>query len=175
VETINPDVSPTLDYTVITDAKIYEAQSSRSFKTEPHFKLTAIKNDAKVSKGSKHSAGLDLHACIDEDIVIPTSSWKIIPTGLTCKMETYLEAQVRSRSGLAAKFGVFVLNSPGTIDPDYEGEIKVILFNAGPEPFVVKHGDRIAQLVVAPFFTTSDLVDYVRETRGEGGFGSTGV
>jgi dUTP pyrophosphatase len=100
----------------------------------------------------------------------------MVRTGIKLNMPVGVEAQVRSRSGLASKHGVFVLNSPGTIDPDYRGEVKVILFNTGHMPFDIDRGDRIAQLVfssyLSPVISSSKGISYVR---GEGGFGSTGV
>lgn len=123
------------------------------------------------------SAGADLCACIAEDIVIGPGCRSLIPTGVSIALPVGYEAQVRPRSGLAAKHGVTVLNSPGTIDADYRGEIKVILVNFGTEPFVVRHGDRIAQMIVAPCEQVAfRLTDALDETeRGTGGFGSTGV
>jgi dUTP pyrophosphatase len=101
----------------------------------------------------------------------------MVPTGLCIALPQGYEAQVRPRSGLAAKYGVTVLNAPGTIDADYRGEIRVILINHGNNPFVIHNGDRIAQLVIASYTVTSfNLVESLDETeRGQGGFGSTGV
>lgn len=124
------------------------------------------------------SAGMDLRAAVDEGapVTLPPGGRALIPTGLTIALPDGYEAQVRPRSGLALKFGVTCLNSPGTIDSDYRGEVGVILANMGAEPFTVRRGDRIAQLVVAPF-TQARLneVDSLDDTaRGSGGFGSTG-
>lgn len=123
------------------------------------------------------SAGADLCACIERDIVITSGSFAKIPTGLAIALPPGYEAQVRPRSGLAAKYGVTVLNSPGTIDADYRGEVQVLLVNHGKEDFTVHHGDRIAQLVVARYaqvtFTSTTSLDDTE--RGQGGFGSTGV
>lgn len=129
------------------------------------------------------AAGMDIRANIPQ--VVPGQTVKIISPGCGTMVETGVyvqipkgyEIQVRSRSGLAAKSGVFVLNSPGTIDSDYRGEIKVILFNTGSFDFTINHGDRIAQLVVAPVVQAEMVnVDTLDETeRGAGGFGSTGV
>lgn len=117
------------------------------------------------------SAGLDLHSI--EAAVIPSGSWTLIGTGLKINLPKDTEGQVRSRSGLAAKHGIFVLNSPGTIDEDYQGEIKVILYNASNSTFSVEKGDRIAQLVIAPVFKlTGHTLDNTRE---DNGFGSTGL
>ena len=123
------------------------------------------------------SAGMDLCASLDGDMVtINPGERKLIPTGLRIALPQGYEAQVRPRSGLALKHGVTVLNSPGTIDADYRGEVGVILINLGQEPFEIKHGDRIAQMVVAPYARVSwNSVDSLDETqRGEGGFGHTG-
>lgn len=117
------------------------------------------------------SAGLDLHSI--EAAIIEPGKWSLVGTGLTVKLPKGTEGQVRSRSGLAAKHGVFVLNSPGTIDEDYRGEIKVILYNASDSTFSVEKGDRIAQLVVSPIYKLSGLtLDIIREDKG---FGSTGL
>lgn len=123
------------------------------------------------------SAGMDLCASLDEGTVtINPGERRLIPTGLRIALPQGYEAQVRPRSGLALKHGVTVLNSPGTIDADYRGEVGVILINLGQEPFEIKHGDRIAQMVVAPYARVSwNQVDSLDETqRGEGGFGHTG-
>ena len=109
-------------------------------------------------------------------VTINPGERKLIPTGLRIALPQGYEAQVRPRSGLALKHGVTVLNSPGTIDADYRGEVGVILINLGQDPFEIKHGDRIAQMVVAPYARVSwNPVDSLDETqRGEGGFGHTG-
>lgn len=122
------------------------------------------------------SAGLDLKADIEEPITLKPLSRAMVPTGLYIALPEGAEAQVRPRSGLAAKHGITVLNSPGTIDADYRGEIKVILVNLSDEAFVVNPGERIAQMVVARFEQVQwDEVDSLDDTsRGEGGFGSTG-
>lgn len=125
-------------------------------------------------KGTEFSVGYDLYAA--EDSVIRPLDKKLIRTGIKLHMPIGIEAQVRSRSGLAAKHGVFVLNSPGTIDPDYKGEVQVILFNTGHMPFDIERGDRIAQLVfhsyLSPVINTGTIKYSIR---GEGGFGSTGI
>ena len=118
------------------------------------------------------SAGMDIYAAVNEPIIILPRQTVLVPTSLAIALPDGFEAQVRSRSGLAARYGVFALNAPGTIDSDYRGEIKVILSNFGDEPFVVNRGDRIAQLVIAEF----QLVDELPDThRSDGGFGSTGI
>lgn len=123
------------------------------------------------------AAGADICAFLEEPVVIKKGSRAIVPTGLFCAIPEGYEIQVRPRSGLAAKNGVTVLNTPGTIDSDYRGEICVILINLGDEDFTVNNGDRIAQLVVAPvtqgIFVKTDKLDETE--RGAGGFGSTGV
>jgi dUTP pyrophosphatase len=123
------------------------------------------------------SAGLDLAAAVTEPVVIAPGGRAMVPTGLAIALPVGFEAQVRPRSGLAARSGVTVLNTPGTIDSDYRGEIQVILVNFGDAPFKVTRGERIAQLVVAPvtqlaWQTTDRLPD---TARGAGGFGSTGT
>lgn len=125
---------------------------------------------------TEKSAGMDLKADIPEPIVLAPLERAMIPTGLFIALPDGTEAQVRPRSGLAAKFGISVLNSPGTIDADYRGEIKVILVNLSNEPFTVNPGERIAQMVVAKYEKVEwDEVELLDETqRGEGGFGSTG-
>ena len=122
------------------------------------------------------SAGLDLRANLDEPIVLGSLQRVLVPTGLFISLPEGYEAQVRPRSGLAAKKGITVLNSPGTIDADYRGEIKVILVNLSLEPFLVEDGERIAQMVVARHEQIQwEQVEVLDETdRGDGGFGSTG-
>ena len=122
------------------------------------------------------SAGMDLSAAITDPITIKPSEVKIIPTGIAISLQAGMEAQVRPRSGLAAKHAITVLNSPGTIDADYRGEIKVILINHSKEDFIVTHGMRIAQMVIAEYQQVIlDKVDSLDETaRGQKGFGSTG-
>ena len=122
------------------------------------------------------SAGMDLRAFLDSDIVIAPGERALVPTGLHMALPVGYEAQVRPRSGLAYKHGVTVLNSPGTIDADYRGDVGVILINHGDSDFVVQSGDRIAQLVVAQYasFTWDAVTDLSDTARGEGGFGHTG-
>lgn len=122
------------------------------------------------------SAGMDLTANIEEPIVIAPLGRAMVPTGIHIALPEGMEAQVRPRSGLAAKAGVTVLNAPGTVDADYRGEIKVILVNLSDKPFTVNPGERIAQMVVARYERVEwELCDELDETlRGEGGFGSTG-
>jgi len=126
--------------------------------------------------GSSGAAGMDLGAFLNEDITILPFGRARIPTGLYFEIPQGFEAQIRPRSGLADKYGVTVLNAPGTIDSDYRGELEVILINMGNEPFTVKNGDRIAQMVISPFMsaTVSEVELLSESTRGSGGFGSTG-
>lgn len=122
------------------------------------------------------AAGCDLRAAVDDPVALSPGRYAAIPVGFAIALPDGYEAQVRPRSGLAAKFGVTVLNAPGTIDADYRGEVKVILINHGPELFTINRGDRIAQLIIAPI-TQADFVetDVLQDTqRGSGGFGSTG-
>jgi dUTP pyrophosphatase len=123
------------------------------------------------------SAGLDIKAFIPSDMAIPPMGRVKIPTGLFLEIPEGYEAQIRPRSGLAYKWGISILNSPGTIDSDYRGELEVILINIGSEPFTVKNGDRIAQMVISPVVRASVAeVERLSETkRGSGGFGSTGT
>lgn len=127
------------------------------------------------------SSGFDLRANLTESIIIKPFKRAIVPTGLFFNIPDNLEIQVRPRSGLAAKNGVTVLNTPGTVDADYRGEVKVILINFGEEDFVINHGDRIAQAIVAPVISKNSInivqVDSIDTDtdRSIGGFGSTGV
>jgi dUTP pyrophosphatase len=127
---------------------------------------------------SAAAAGLDLLAAVPESapLVLAPGKHAMVPTGLTIALPVGYEAQVRPRSGLAAKHGVTVLNSPGTIDADYRGEISVILINHGAAPFAVRRGERIAQMVIAPVARAELVVAAALSTtdRGSGGFGSTG-
>jgi dUTP pyrophosphatase len=122
------------------------------------------------------SAGMDLRAAIGETIVVAPGARHLIPTGIRIALPVGTEAQVRPRSGLAVRHGISMVNSPGTIDADYRGEIQVILINLGQEPFTIERGDRIAQLVIAPVVRAQwSQVDVLDETaRGDGGFGHTG-
>jgi dUTP pyrophosphatase len=122
------------------------------------------------------SSGLDLEAFLEKDLIVKSNQTIIVPTGLSIAIDQNLEIQIRPRSGLAAKNNITVLNTPGTIDSDYRGEIKVILINLGNDDFVIKNGDRIAQMVISPVIKTEfEIVDELPNTlRGLGGFGSTG-
>ncbi|HLN53606.1 MAG TPA: dUTP diphosphatase [Lentimicrobium sp.] len=139
-----------------------------------------IVNNSKNSNPSyetSHSAGMDLRANLDEPVTLQPLERAMIATGLFIELPEGYEAQVRPRSGLAAKSGVTVLNSPGTIDADYRGEVKVILINLSAQTFVVNHGDRIAQMIIARHEKAEwEQVEVLNESeRGHGGFGHTGV
>ncbi len=139
----------------------------------PHFEGLAL-----PAYETALSAGMDLRAAIqlDAPITLEPGARVLTPTGLTIALPAGYEAQVRPRSGLALKHGITCLNSPGTVDADYRGELKVILINLGQEPFVIQRGERIAQMVIAPVTQGQwDVVAALPETaRGAGGFGSTG-
>ena len=122
------------------------------------------------------SSGVDLSAFLDKEVVIKPNSSDLIPTGLQVAIPEEFEIQIRPRSGLAAKESIGVLNSPGTIDSDYRGELKIILFNHGNKDFIINNGDRIAQMVLVPILKMEfEEVDSLPDTvRGQGGFGSTG-
>ncbi len=123
-----------------------------------------------------HSAGMDLRANLEEAITLKSLERALVPTGLFIELPEGYEAQIRPRSGLALKKGITVLNTPGTIDADYRGEIGVILINLSQEDFVIEHGERICQMVIAAHENVEwDLVEVLEETvRGAGGFGHTG-
>jgi len=122
------------------------------------------------------SSGVDLSAFLDKEVVIKPNSSDLIPTGLQVAIPEEFEIQIRPRSGLAAKESIGVLNSPGTIDSDYRGELKIILFNHSNKDFIINNGDRIAQMVLVPILKMEfEEVDSLPDTvRGQGGFGSTG-
>ncbi|HXT23170.1 MAG TPA: dUTP diphosphatase [Thermoanaerobaculia bacterium] len=125
---------------------------------------------------SAGSAGLDLRAAVEEDVVLAPGARTLVPTGLVLEIPPGWEGQVRPRSGLALRHGVVLPNAPGTIDSDYRGELAVIVANLGEEPFVIRRGDRIAQLVVAPVAAVSwvEVDELSPSERQAGGFGSTG-
>lgn len=126
---------------------------------------------------SEHASGADLCAAVREQLTLLPGARALVPTGFSIAVPPGYEAQIRPRSGLAIRCGVTCLNAPGTIDADYRGEVQVVMANFGTEPFVIRRGDRIAQMVVAPVARASfDPVDDLPSTvRGEGGFGSTGA
>ena len=139
-------------------------------------KISDIENFELPKYQSEEASGVDLCASIKSDITIAPWEKEIIACGISISMPTGMEAQVRPRSGLAFKHGITVLNTPGTIDSDYRGEIKVILFNHGKNDFLINNKDRIAQMILTPVIKmdleeTDDLPETIR---GEGGFGSTG-
>ncbi len=123
------------------------------------------------------SAGVDIHAFLDDSIVLPIQERRLIPTGIYVEIPAGYEIQIRPRSGLAFKHGITVLNSPGTIDADYRGEIKVLLINQGQEPFTIQNGDRIAQMVLAKheIISWEDVTQLSHTERGDGGYGSSGI
>lgn len=139
-------------------------------------RIVNTSNNELPTYATKGSAGMDLRANLQEDVVIAPGERKLISTGLFIELPVGYEAQIRPRSGLALKKGVTVLNSPGTIDADYRGEIGIILINHGEESFTVANGERIAQMVIAKHETVEfEQVESLDETeRGAGGFGSTG-
>lgn len=139
-------------------------------------KIINRSNNPLPSYETTHAAGMDIRAFVPEKIVIKPMQRQIIPTGLFMEIPVGFEAQIRPRSGLAWKHGITVLNSPGTIDADYRGEIKVVLINFGVVDFEIQNGDRIAQMIIASHEQAQwNQVDELSDTaRGEGGYGSTG-
>ena len=139
-------------------------------------KIINRSNNALPAYETAHAAGLDIRAHLTEAICIAPMQRQLIPTGLFIELPIGYEAQIRPRSGLAFKNGITVLNSPGTIDADYRGDVGVILINLGTEPFTIEPGDRIAQLVIVPVLQ-ADFVwvdEFAASDRGDKGFGSTG-
>ena len=126
---------------------------------------------------SEQAAGMDLRAAVTGPVVLGPGERAMVPTGIRIALPPGTEAQVRPRSGLAIRHGISMVNSPGTIDADYRGEIKVLLINLGQEPFTINRGDRIAQMVIAPILqaTWQEVNDLEATVRGDGGFGHTGV
>ncbi len=127
-------------------------------------------------KMSEWAAGFDLHAAVGEPLTLAPGERALVPTGFAMAMPKELEAQIRPRSGLAYKHGITCLNSPGTIDADYRGEVKVLLINLGQQPFTIERGERIAQMVfqTVPQVTIEEVSELSETVRGEGGFGHTG-
>lgn len=141
-------------------------------------KILAHATDLPLPKyATQDSAGMDLYAAIDAPIVLAPLERKLVPTGLAIALPEGYEAQVRPRSGLALKKGISIVNAPGTVDADYRGEIGVILINLSNEAFTIERGERIAQMVIAPYTRISwNQMEALPESdRGEGGFGSTGT
>lgn len=143
----------------------------------PVVRLPGCEDLALPEYATPHSAGVDLRAAVTEPVVLAPGERRLIPTGLRIALPDGYEAQVRPRSGLAARHGIGMVNSPGTIDADYRGEVQVLLINWGQEPFTLRRGDRIAQMVVAPVTRVVwEEAEALPETeRGEGGFGHSGV
>ena len=140
-------------------------------------KLDHAKNLPLPAYESDEAAGMDIRAALDEPRTLKPGERDLIPTGLQMALPVGYEAQIRPRSGLAYKHGITMLNTPGTIDSDYRGEVKVLAINHGDQPYKIEHGDRIAQMVIAPVYQPQiEETDSLPETnRGKGGFGSTGV
>ena len=147
----------------------------------PRLRVYKMRSDAIVPRYvTSGAAGMDLAACLTTSITLEPGGTARVPTGLQIALPPGHEGQVRPRSGLAARHGVTVLNAPGTIDEDYRGELQVLLINHGRESFTISHGERIAQLIVAPITqveteTVTDEAALGGTERGEGGFGSTGI
>ncbi len=139
-------------------------------------KIQKIDNSAKLPhRMSTHAAGYDLYSCHQQNIILKKGEVKLVPTGIAISLPAGYEAQIRPRSGLAIKHGIGVLNAPGTIDADYRGEIKIILFNYGKEDFIIAPGTRVAQMIIAKHeivdFAVTEELDAT--TRSSGGFGHT--
>ncbi len=139
-------------------------------------KIINTSNNELPGYQTEHSAGMDLRAYLTEAITLPPGQRKLIPTGLFIELPEGYEAQIRPRSGLALKHGITVLNSPGTVDADYRGEIMVLLINLSDVPFAIENGERVAQMIVSPYQQVRwQTVDALADTRrGAGGYGSTG-
>ena len=143
----------------------------------PEVKVRLVRADARLpAYMTDEAAGMDLYACVAEELALPPGARQLVPTGIAIELPPGYEAQVRPRSGLALKHGVTVLNAPGTIDADYRGEVMVLLVNHGDATFVVRAGDRVAQLIVAPVVRARlVVVETLGESaRGDGGYGHTG-
>jgi dUTP pyrophosphatase len=125
---------------------------------------------------SDHAAGMDLYAALADQEIIPPGEWKLVPTGISIALPDGYEAQVRPRSGLALKQGISILNTPGTVDADYRGEVGVILMNHGKQDLIIKRGDRIAQMIVNKVERISfeEVAELPASNRGAGGFGHSG-
>jgi len=146
---------------------------------ECHVRVSLVRGGEELLPAyqTEGSAGMDLRAAVDGEVVIPPKGRALIPTGVALSIPPGVEGQVRPRSGLAIRHGVTCLNSPGTIDADYRGEVQVILANLGEEPFLVRRGDRIAQIVFCPVLSARLAVvpELDGTARGTGGFGHTGM
>lgn len=168
------------DGSFVNGSFINESFVNRSFVTVKIRTSEAYDGLALPEYQSVAAAGLDLLACIDTDIVLRPFERKLVPTGIFLEMPDNCQAEVRPRSGLALKHGITVLNTPGTIDADYRGEIGVVLINLGDEPFVISRGMRIAQLVFMPYLRAVwqpvvSSAELGESGRGSGGFGHSGV
>jgi dUTP pyrophosphatase len=139
-------------------------------------RLPAARDLPVPERGTPRSAGFDLRACVEDDVEIAPGARALVPTGIAIALPSGFEAQVRPRSGLALRHGLTLLNSPGTIDEDYRGEIRVIVVNLGADPVRVRRGDRIAQLVVqrVAWAELREVEELPETVRGAGGFGHTG-
>jgi dUTP pyrophosphatase len=124
-----------------------------------------------------HAAGMDLCAAVEEEVILSPGEARLVPTGFKIAVPAGYEAQIRPRSGLAARHGVTLLNAPGTVDADYRGQVCVVVVNHGREPFVIRRGDRVAQMVIAPVsrVEVEEVAELDETARNEGGFGHTGV
>ncbi len=141
-------------------------------------RVTDLFNDIPLPEyATNGSSGLDLRAAVETDLIIPKGKVSLVPTNLRVEIPLGYEIQIRPRSGLAAKNGIGVLNSPGTIDSDYRGEIKIILFNFGEEDFIIKRSDRIAQMILSKVYHMNliETHELNGSNRGAGGFGHTGT
>lgn len=140
--------------------------------------IKKLQSDIEIPKYmTEGAAGMDLCAAVENDTILKKGEIKLIPTGIAISIEKGYEAQIRPRSGLAIKYGISLVNTPGTIDSDYRGEINIIMINFGQDDFLIKRGDRIAQMVINKIETPSIVeVESLDDTlRGKGGFGSTGI
>ncbi len=140
-------------------------------------KIVNHSNNELPKYSTVHSAGLDLRAFLKEDVILKPLERYLVPTGLHIELPEGYEAQIRPRSGLAVKHGISIVNTPGTIDADYRGEIKVILINLSNEEFVVKNGERICQMVINKYerISLQEVIELNETDRGTGGFGHTGT
>ncbi len=143
-------------------------------------KITRLRNNSDISLpqyATDGSAGMDLYADVENEVIIKPGEIALIPTGIAIELPPGYEAQIRPRSGLAVNYGITLLNAPGTIDSDYRGEIKIILINLGKDNFIVKRGDRIAQMVISKYTKVEwEETNKLNTTkRGAGGFGHTGI
>ena len=178
LDIINPDVEYTQEDFNKEFSTTLAAPTNNTYKLDVKFLNTS--NNPNPEYATAGSSGFDLRASLDEQLIMISGEVTVVPTGLYFEIPENFEIQVRPRSGLAAKNAVTVLNTPGTIDADYRGEIKVILINHGKSPFVINNGDRIAQAVIASVINKNivnlnEVKTISSDTeRGSGGFGSTG-